>query len=404
MHKLRLIARHEYLVTVRRKSFLWSTLLPLVLAVVSGAIGVLASGALSEKSVAIGYVDEAGLVPVDMLVREEDATPPIRYDSLLMGQEALEAGDIGVLFLIPEDFLAEPRFDVYYWEEQPTDGTWSEWNAFVREALLLDQPPAIRQRLGEGAHFKLYSLVGEELQQGDVVSLLVPVVAGFLFMIAGLMSGGYLLQVLAAEKENRTIEVLLSSVRPPELIGGKAIGLMGVALTQLAIWLGVGVLILLVTLPFIGDLPAIAIPWKALGIGVAYFLPSYALLAAVMIAAGGIGGDARQAQAISGPLTLPFMLPMFLFPVILTAPAGPLATFLTFFPPTSFLTVMFRLALGGLPIWQVLVSWLLLVGIALGTLRLASSVFRLGMLRYGQALQLSEIIAGLRGHVEKGES
>ncbi|NLD74922.1 MAG: ABC transporter permease, partial [Chloroflexi bacterium] len=271
------------------------------------------------------------------------------------------------------------------------------WNGFVRAGLLASYPEEIRERAVEGPEVTLRSADGARtLEEGDVAGVLAPIIAALLFMLTSMMSSGYLLQAVVSEKENRTMEIMATSVTPTQLIGGKALGLMAVALTQLGLWIltiGVG---LAIAVSVFEDAPVIRIPWGLLGTVVLYFLPSYGLLAGIMIAIGGAVNEARHGQAVSGPLTLPFMLPFVLMPVLLSNPSGWLSVVMTLFPMTSLLTVTLRLGLAQVPMWQMIASWVLLVVSAAAAIWLAGRVFRLGMLRYGQRLDFRQIVAALR--------
>jgi ABC-2 type transport system permease protein len=122
-----------------------------------------------------------------------------------------------------------------------------------------------------------------------------------------------------------------------------------------------------------------------------FFLPTYALIAGLMIALGSLVADHQQAQQLSSLVTLPFMLPFFFMVLVFTSPNSPLLVALTLFPPTAFTSVAMRWGMTAIPIWQLVLSWVLLVATALASIAFAARVFRLGMLRYGQGLKLGEL-------------
>ncbi|MCZ7666086.1 MAG: ABC transporter permease [Chloroflexi bacterium] len=105
-------------------------------------------------------------------------------------------------------------------------------------------------------------------------------------------------------------------------------------------------------------------PWSLILIVVLFFLPAYALVAGMMATIGSAVGELQQAQQISGILNLLFLLPFFFMGLFFAAPESPVLVALTFFPTTSFLTVMMRWGMSTMPVWQVVVSWLILVGTA----------------------------------------
>ncbi|MFN2164892.1 MAG: ABC transporter permease, partial [Anaerolineae bacterium] len=145
------------------------------------------------------------------------------------------------------------------------------------------------------------------------------------------------------------------------------------------------------------EVRAVEIPWGLLGIVLFWFVPSYALMAGLMISIGSTVTEMQQGQQIAGILNLLFVFPFFLTVMIFTSPNSPLMVLLTLFPTTSFLTVSMRWAVTAIPLWQLAASWILLVISAGVSIWAASRIFRVGMLRYGQRLELRGVLAAIRG-------
>jgi ABC-2 type transport system permease protein len=205
-----------------------------------------------------------------------------------------------------------------------------------------------------------------------------------------------MLQVVTDEKENRVMEVMITSLTPGQLIGGKAFGLLGVALTQLAIYAGIVIAAIYFAAPFVQQLQQASVPMGYLGVVALFFFPSYALLSAIMLMIGAAVTTQQQGQQIAGLLNLVFMLPLFLLVFIFENPSGLVAILLTLFPPTAFLTVSLRWGLGSVPLWQMALSLVLLVATTGFFIWGAVRVFRVGMLRYGQPLEFKSILHTLR--------
>jgi len=405
MRNVWLVLRWEYLHMAAKRSFLISTLaLPIGFGLIV-AVTILVAEGTGGDARPIGYVDVAGVLPEPVAVEtgEEDLAV-IRYPSVAEGEEAVRAGTVQVLFVLPPDYVTDPGVDVVVLDHGPSDRAWSRWNSYVRDGLLLSYPRHVRERVTADAAAIVRDAAGyREIDETNVASIVIPVIAAVLFMVGSAMSSGYLLQAVVTEKENRTMEVMVTSVTPSQLIAGKTVGLLSVALTQLAIWVGAGLAALAVYAALSPDALEVAVPWGSLLLMLAFLLPSYGLLAAVMVAIGGIVDDGRHAEALSGPLMLPFMAPMAMMPYMITRPSGPLITALTLFPTTSFLTISVRSAFGTVPAGQLVLSWLLLAGSTAGAMWLAGRIFRLGMLMYGQRLSLRQIMADLRGPARVGE-
>jgi ABC-2 type transport system permease protein len=238
---------------------------------------------------------------------------------------------------------------------------------------------------------------GRKFSQEGVINILLPFMASFLFMFATMAAAGYMLQAVTDEKENRVMEIMLTSLTPGQLIGGKAAGLLAVALSQLAIYAGAIVVGLVIAAPYVAELRQASVPWAYLGVVVLFFIPSYALFSAVMVAVGSAVSEFQQGQQFAGLLNLVFMLPLFLLSVLFEDPASTVVVLLSLFPPTALMTLSLRWGLGSVPLWQLALSWVLLVTAAIFMIWLAARVFRLGMLSYGQPLRWKTILSALRG-------
>ncbi len=407
MRNLWLVAKHEYLKIVRQKSFLFGTLGIPVLIVVVMAVSILV--ALGQRgNLPLGYVDHAGILSESVTLPAPDkGEPPVAIRAFAdeaAAQAALEANAIQAYYVVPADYVQSGRVQLFFLNKRPGEMAQGDFADFLRANLLADHPADVQRRMLEGSDVMFRSIDGSrELGSENVVGFFVPFVAAFFFVFAVMNAGSYMLQAVTDEKENRTIEVLATSIRPEELIGGKAVGLMSVGLTQLGIWVLTGVIALLATAPFVPEVRGLRIPWSFVGVAVLFFVPAYALIAGLMTAVGGMVTDLRQGQQITGILNLFFTLPFFFVAVIMAKPNSPLLVVLTLFPTTAFVTITMRWAMTTVPLWQLGLSWTLLVTSAVVSVWLAARIFRLGMLRYGQNLNVKTIIASLRGNGLRAE-
>ena len=193
------------------------------------------------------------------------------------------------------------------------------------------------------------------------------------------------------------MEILATSISPVRLMAGKALGLMSVSLTQIGVWGATIVIGVLVAARYIEPLQTMSIPWEILIVALLFFLPTFTLIAGIMTTIGAAVTETQQGQQISGILNMLFILPVFFAMLIFVNANSPFLVFLTLFPTTAFMTVLLRIGMATVPLWQMILSWLILVGTALGSLWVAGRVLRIGMLRYGQRLRLKAMVAGLRG-------
>ena len=163
-----------------------------------------------------------------------------------------------------------------------------------------------------------------QFSENSVINVILPFVASFIFFFATMSASGYMLQAVADEKENRTLEIMITSLTPGQLIGGKLAGLLSAALTQLLIYLLAAVICVQVAAPTIEALQQAEMPWTYLGVMVLFFLPTYVLIASIMVAIGGSVDELQQGQQIAGILNLIFISPVFLTMLLFENPSSPL--------------------------------------------------------------------------------
>ena len=395
-----LVAKHEYRRMVFRRGFVLATILIPV-----GMAALIFFGYLVETynqdDSGLGYVDNADIFDPgsqNNLPNPEDRIEITEFDDEALALAALKAGEIQAYFVFPSNYPEVLETDLHFNEDPPSSGVWREFDDFVRLNLLSTLSVEKQKRLFEGAEITVVDLNGNrEFSESAIINIILPFAGTFFFLFATMMAAGYLMGVVASEKENRTMEIVISSVTPGQLIGGKAVGLLGGALTQLTVYLVAIVIALKVASPYVEMLQLVEVPWTYLGLMFAFFLPSYALIASIMIAIGGAVTESQQGQQVAGILNLFFLLPIFLLPLLFTNPGHPAIVAMTIFPPTAFLTISLRWGLGSVPIWQLGLSWVLLVMTMFVMLWIAVRIFRAGMLRYGQHLSVKGALASLRG-------
>jgi ABC-2 type transport system permease protein len=399
MYNLWLVAVHEYRLTVFKRAFALVTLaIPLgMAALIALVILVETSG---ESNLPIGYIDHAGILETAQHASLPDADESVEvreFPDREVALAALENEEIQAFFVFPPDYLDTLHTDLYYLEDPPGD-SWGEFDNFVRINLLTAFPEEVQIRLFEGPSPSVHDIVSNrEFSERSIINVILPFVASFFFFIATMSASGYMLQVIASEKENRTLEIMITSVTPEQLIIGKTLGLLAAALTQLAIYVTAAVIGLIIASSRVEALQQVEVPWTYLGVMTLFFFPSYALIAAVMVAIGGAVTKVQEGQQVAGILNLFFMLPLFLMMLIFENPSHPLIVFLSIFPTTAFLTISLRWGLGTVPFWQIGVSWVLLVATTIFMAWAAARIFRAGMLRYGQPLSLKRVVSVLRG-------
>lgn len=395
MKKFWLVFRHEYMRHVLRKRFIFGVLSVPIFIGISVGLGLL-SAVLGTDRRPVGIIDRSGVLSSPLLTPKSDNdvlkdTTFIFYDDPSVAQEALDNRKIQGFYTIDAGYLENGRVDLTAYEALGSQVS-SDFSHLLRLNLLKDQPAELQDSLYNGPAVTVRSL-SDERSAGSTnfMVIILPIVAGILFLVAVNISGGYLLQAVVEEKENRTIEIIMTSVSTNQFMAGKIAGDLCVGLTQLFIWLlaaGVGVMALVRIQSGLTDL---TVGSTFMGMLMLTALPTLVMIAALMAMIGATTTEAREAQQIAGLFTLPIFIPLWLIQPIIVNPNSPLAIGLSLFPFTSPLTLPIRVAFSTVPTWQILLAMAILIASAIGAVWLAGRAFRLGMLRYGKRLALREL-------------
>jgi ABC-2 type transport system permease protein len=404
MRKFWVVAKHEYLKIARKRSFVLGTLaMPLFFVGITAlAIIVVIAG---ENNSPIGYVDQAGLLKIIELPANFDEGPNpvalLAFADEAQARAALEDREIQAYYVLPADYLTSRQAQLIYWDKAPRGEAQRRFDNLIRLNLSTALPADVAARAQQGVNLIARSVDGrQEISGESFINIFVPFFIGLFFSIVVISSGSYLMEAVSDEKENRTIEVMVTSLTPGQMIGGKTIGLMAVALTQIGILALTIAVSLIVGAQFIEALQAITMPWSMFLTLAVFFLPTYALISGMMIAVGSMVTETRQGQQIAGALSMLFTLPFFFMVVFFSAPNSPLATLLTIFPTTSFLTIALRWGMTTIPLWEMIVGWIAVTASAIFMVWAAARIFRLGMLQYGQRLDVKSMLRAVRTGAE----
>jgi ABC-2 type transport system permease protein len=395
MNKFWRVIAHEYSRHAFQKRFLFGLLsLPLMVVLMIGLV--FAIVLIDTNSLPVGYVDHSGFLanPIPPPAPEAPERPikMIAYADEESAKADLEAKKIAAYYVLADDFPASGRSQLVY-KEEPKGSATDQFRAFIVANLLAGQPSDVAQRVVDGTTLTIKTADGKRtMGEDDWFNVLLPIFAALAFFIAISTSSGYLMQAVVDEKENRTMEIIVTSVSPNQLMAGKVIGILGVGFTQLFAWfafLVLGVLIGGIWLPFLRH---IRMPLDTVLILLSVLIPCFVMLSGLMAAAGATVTEAREGQQISALFTMPIWIPYFMFAMFINNPNSPIAVVLTLFPLTAPMTIILRLGFTVIPTWQLAISVTLLVLSAIGSLWLAGRAFRMGMLMYGQKLSWKRVL------------
>jgi ABC-2 type transport system permease protein len=396
VNKVWLVALHEYRQHVFTKRFLFGLFsIPLVLVLMVGLIFLIVY--LEINTTPLGYVDYSGLLADPLPAPKPEApyrpVPILKFDDEAGAQAALDDGKIQAFYVLPADYRTSGELKVVYVKAVKSPAR-QQFYDFLGANLLKDTDPLVAERLVEGAELIVQSADGSRsLSSENFFTFLIPVFAGIIFVIAMFTAGGYLMQAVVEEKENRTMEVIITSVSPNQFMTGKIIGDIGVGMSQILAWGLMIVIPILIGRGTFKFLQAIQLSSQTQMVLAFIMLPSFVMVAALMAAIGGIVTEAGEGQQMTALISMPLWIPYMLMGLLMSQPNSPLALALSLIPLTAPIAMLVRDGMTILPAWQIATSALIQVLGAAGAIWLAGRAFRLGMLRYGKRLRLKEVFA-----------
>ena len=413
MSNVFLIIKHEISTTLRKRSFWLTTfLLPAFILVLS-----LGSQALAQSSMAtggsnpllggilsagkpIGYVDLAGII--EQIPEPPESNNPLQvtgplqeYPTEAAAQAALDGKEIIKYYIVPAHFIQSGDLTV-------VDSNFSVFNSLDNNGyfesvlrLNLVKDANLAEMLDDPtAKVKTQALAAEGVQDDNSFDALgVPFAVLMIFYLVITMTGGFMLQSVSKEKENRTIEVLLLSLRPRDLMLGKILGLGVIALLQIVAWGGVMLLFGGVSL---NGLSSLGLPDGFFVWALLYFVLGYLLYASLLGALGALAPSTREGTQFTFLVLSPLFIPLMLNSVLIQTPNGALTVFLSLFPFTSPVTMITRLASGPVPIEQLVLGLVILAITTYGIIVYSSRFFRADTLLSFNALNFKRLLQEMR--------
>lgn len=408
MRNVLAVLKYE-LYTILSKPSFWLTtfLIPLLVIGVNVGTQLLIQDAVSDATLSgeaaapadippIAYVDEAGLVQ-----RVPDGIPAealLAFPSREAALAALAAGEVTRFYVIPADFGETGELVLIVNKFAPISAAADEeLMRYLLSVNLVDDPARAAALVEPLWSVETHALAPQEAgrQQGFLTTV-VPIATILIFYLVLMFTGSFMLQSVTREKENRTAEVLLVSLRPRELLLGKVLGLAVIGLAQVTLWVGGGVLALDQARYAIAGVASFALPAGFFIWGLLYFLLGYLLYAALMAGIGALAPTAREGNQAIFVMLVPLMIPLLTSTAFSEAPNGALATFLSLFPLTAPVSMATRLAVAPVPFWQPPVGLALLAASAYLVILLAGRLFRADTLLSGSALSWARVTQELR--------
>jgi ABC-2 type transport system permease protein len=411
MKKVFLVFKNEFIHTVTRKSFLVTLfLLPavsfLIMLIVSGlqkSTGTDANKMLSDlfvpsaKNSLEGFVDQSGLVKT---IPEGYQYRLASYDSEADAQKALAEKKISAYYIIEKDYLENGKVIYVRPDFNPLGASVqsSSINALMAYALT-DGNLQLYYRVQNPviADEKTIDTSTPERDDNNPMTFILPYIVTFLFYIVILTSASLLLNSITNEKENRMMEVLMTSITPRQMLSGKIIALGLAGLLQTVIWSGTGLLLLRFSGKNFALADAFQLPTTILLWGILFFILGYAVYASLMAGIGALVPNMREASQLTTVVIIPLVIPLMFISLLIQQPNATFSVILSLFPLTSPIVMMTRLSSVTVPFWQIALAIVLLLLTAFYLVRTAAELFRSQNLLSGKSINLKIFLKAIIG-------
>ncbi|QRM89649.1 ABC transporter permease [Lacinutrix sp. WUR7] len=435
MNHLPLIIKREYLTKVKNKSFIIMTILSPIIMIALIAVVAYLSQLNNNKTRIISVLDESELV-TDIFQNEEHTKYNILNNVSLADAKTIveEAETYGLLYIPKQDSIdALVKHIKFYSKETPSlsviSGLESKLENRLRDVKLQEQGIDLDKLTASRTSVNIAqeSFIGEKTSKLDsYFKLGFGLAAGYLLFMFIIIYGNMIMRSIIEEKTSRIIEIIISSVKPIQLMLGKIIGTSLAGITQFVIWLIIGSILMTVVSAVLGiDLmqqtpqnemlqqamenPEAAVEiqnamaaFYNLPIGnliiafILFFIGGYLLYSSLYAAIGAAVDNETDTQQFMLPIIMPLVLAVYIgiFTVI-EDPHGTVSTIFSFIPFTSPVVMLMRIPFG-VPIWQQVLSFLLLVGTFMLTVWFAAKIYRVGILMYGKKPSYKELIKWIK--------
>ena len=419
MKHLRIIIEREYLNKIRNKSFIIMTFVsPLIVVAFALIIGFLTDVNSKSNAKDILILDESGLFGTTFTDTETIHYEYLKDKTLQEARaEVLETSKYGLLY-IPKEETAQKAF---YSEESPSLSLVNELTGALEKTLFqynLTQKGIDKAEIDSARTkitLQMENFTGEKTSEFDnVMRIAIGGVAGYLIFMFIIIYGNMIMRSVIEEKTNRIVEIIISSVKPFQLMLGKIIGTSLAGITQFAIWLVIGgVLFALAPSLFQVDTPTATqamatteshseisniiaalyhFPFlETSGVFLLFFVGGYLLYSSLYAMVGAMVDNETDTQQFLMPILIPLMLAFYvgMFSVI-EEPHGTISVVFSYIPLTSPVVMLMRIPFG-VAWWEVLISLLLLYITFFLVIKIASKIYRIGILMYGKKPTYKEV-------------
>lgn len=412
MNRSLIIAKWEYLERVKTKSFFISLILtPLIIFVFTYLPGKLATKE-KESTKVIGILDSTSVYTKPLIEKLKIFLLPNKQPRYVVINLMYRGKDFSENKKIAKQNLLNEKIDSYIFITQfnkdslkvsyYSKGTvnFRDVNriekAFneIRQDIELDKAgvdKSLKKILFANVDIKSFEIdkEGKESKSDFFAKFTSSLLLMILMMIMILGSGGMLIRSLVEEKSNRLIEILISSCRPTELLMGKMIGLSLLAITQVVIWLLMGISLM-------GDSLLIFTSIENLFLMMLYFIFGFIFYTSIFVGIGSVATTEQEAQQLTSYLSMLIMLPVAIIIPVMQNPDMGIVKAFTYIPFTMPAVMMLKISSENYSLIELLITIFILIISTLITIYLSAKIFKIGILSYGKRPSVKEIIQWIK--------
>ncbi|WP_339647432.1 ABC transporter permease [uncultured Salegentibacter sp.] len=429
MRNLKLIIQREYLARVRNKTFIIMTFLsPLILVGMFALIAYLSMLNSSEQRI-IGLYDETEMFASEFKDQEQVQYLDLSGKSFKEAKQMVNEQDYYGLIYIPENINRDLQGVQFFGKESPGLGTIQAIEKTIADRLtreeLIERGIDVNQ-LNEAkteVRIEIQNFSGERTSKmSNYIKMFFGGAAGYLLMMFIIIYGNMVMRSVIEEKTNRIIEIIVSSVKPIQLMMGKVLGTSLAGITQFTIWvllagvlamtsfyvLGIDIFTVqksqLKTVEQIAQPEITQLVMDVLNLPILsliiffliYFIGGYFLYSSIYAAIGAAVDSETDTQQFMFPVILPLMLGIYVgFFSVIENPHGTVSTIFSMVPLTSPIVMLMRIPFG-VPWWELAISVALLIITNFIVIWIAAKIYRVGILMYGKKASYKELFKWLK--------
>ena len=428
---IKTIAWYEFWFTVKQKSYYLITLgMPLIILGYMGMLALIAlaatPGEIEKREKTIGLIDELGLLtqndgplaaaqPGTVFEFDTDAAKApeeireaiadrdlsdlftakkiILLTDLEAAKQAIEDETVRQVTVIPADYMASGKFNVYVRKSELVDtGGGNGWLSELIEdeilktteldknsvARIKNRASSVEFEIGKSGEFEKVDKIAKAFSQG------IPLAVAGVLILALSMNSGRLLTSIAEEKENKVMEIIISSVSADDLLFGKVIGIVCAGLLQIAIWLAMVLVIPSLSMMAMSEVVDYDLRVMPLVYSGVLIILGFIFYGCLLAGFGSMGSTHKEVQQLALIPSIFACIPFMFATVLISTPNGMAARIMSLIPFFSPVAMTFRLSVADVPLWDIGVTILVLLISIFLAVKFSARLFRAGVLMQGK--------------------